>query len=402
MSEFIYNVPFDNTINNNNSNFEVEFSEIVAMYRGIEYMTIDNDGTIHAIMSTGQELIYPEITNQLNLKAPINSPKFTGIPEAPTAEDGTKTTQIATTEYVMNAFKSNNALLFKGTIGINATVSSLPNMHEQGWVYLVKTAGTYAGEICQPGDMIVCVKKGTTASDSDWSVIQTNINTDNLVINNSFSIGRKESTTIGAGSTAIGYNVVASGNQSVAEGSESQATGNAAHAEGYKTTAIGDYSHVEGNGSIAIGENQHVSGMYNIPSDMDSAPSWVSNTKYELGEPCKNNNVYYVCKTDHTSGNTFDSSKWIECGINNSFAEIIGNGSSNNIRSNARTLDWNGNERLKGDLYVKCNADSTGGVKVATVNGPVFENNITIGNTTITEPQLIKLLALIDAIEITE
>ena len=49
------------------------------------------------------------------------------------------------------------------------------------------------------------------------------------------------------------------------------------------------------------------------------------------------------------------------------YAEIIGNGEDTTYRSNARALDWWGNERLMGDLYVKCEKDSSGGVKVASV-----------------------------------
>ena len=39
-------------------------------------------------------------TTNLALKAPLNSPAFTGVPIAPTAIIGTNTTQIATTAYV--------------------------------------------------------------------------------------------------------------------------------------------------------------------------------------------------------------------------------------------------------------------------------------------------------------
>jgi len=43
------------------------------------------------------------IQTQLNDKAPINAPTFTGIPSAPTASQGNNTTQIATTAYVDTA-----------------------------------------------------------------------------------------------------------------------------------------------------------------------------------------------------------------------------------------------------------------------------------------------------------
>jgi hypothetical protein len=63
-------------------------------------------------------------------------------------------------------------MIFKGTIGSSgATVTALPNSHNAGWTYKVITAGTYAGVSCEIGDMIVCVKDGTAAANSDWTVI---------------------------------------------------------------------------------------------------------------------------------------------------------------------------------------------------------------------------------------
>lgn len=108
-------------------------------------------------------------------KADLASPAFTGTPTAPTANAGTNNTQIATTAYVMNAFQANDAMIFKGTIGIDGTVTSLPDEHHKGWTYKVITKGTYAGEPCEIGDMIICVTDGTVASDSDWAVVQSNI-----------------------------------------------------------------------------------------------------------------------------------------------------------------------------------------------------------------------------------
>ena len=43
---------------------------------------------------------------QLNLKAPLNSPSFSGEPHAPTPVAGASNTQIATTEFVMKAIAS--------------------------------------------------------------------------------------------------------------------------------------------------------------------------------------------------------------------------------------------------------------------------------------------------------
>lgn len=108
--------------------------------------------------------------------APKASPALTGTPTAPTAAADTSTTQIATTAMVQNAIiaklKANDAMLFKGVVN---KAGDLPNTHEQGWTYKVATAGTYAGGNCEVGDMIICVADGTTAKNSDWAIIQTNI-----------------------------------------------------------------------------------------------------------------------------------------------------------------------------------------------------------------------------------
>lgn len=47
----------------------------------------------------------------LDLKAPIASPTFTGTPLAPTASAGTKTTQVATTAFVMNSTDNDQFIL---------------------------------------------------------------------------------------------------------------------------------------------------------------------------------------------------------------------------------------------------------------------------------------------------
>lgn len=86
--------------------------------------------------------------------------------------------QLATTEYVNDAFKANDAMIFKGTIGSSgATVTTLPVPHYQGWTYKVATTGSYAGQNCEPGDMIICITDRTTGQNNndDWTVVQTNM-----------------------------------------------------------------------------------------------------------------------------------------------------------------------------------------------------------------------------------
>jgi hypothetical protein len=109
----------------------------------------------------------------------FTNPAFTGTPTAPTAAAGTNTTQIATTAFVKSAIDNvlgaSDAMVFKGTLGTGGTITALPASHQVGDTYKVATAGTYAGAVCEVGDMIICVTTGTAANNADWTVVQTNI-----------------------------------------------------------------------------------------------------------------------------------------------------------------------------------------------------------------------------------
>ncbi|MFA5670667.1 MAG: hypothetical protein WC967_15625 [Balneolaceae bacterium] len=69
------------------------------------------------------------------------------------------------------------AMMFKGTIGTGGTVAVLPTTYSVGWTYRVIEAGTYAGVVCEIGDMITAIvaRTGTGNLNSDWSVGQANL-----------------------------------------------------------------------------------------------------------------------------------------------------------------------------------------------------------------------------------
>lgn len=133
--------------------------------------------TVHAANFNG---IAEKATNDVDgnaiktTYAKLASPALTGTPTAPTAENGTSTTQIATTEFVNNTLAYVNAMQFKGTLGTGGTVTALPASHEAGDTYRVVTAGTYAGKYCEVGTLIICIKDGTAATDADWTSVETN------------------------------------------------------------------------------------------------------------------------------------------------------------------------------------------------------------------------------------
>jgi hypothetical protein len=106
------------------------------------------------------------------------------------------------------------------------------------------------------------------------------------------------------GSHAEGMSTISNGYATHAEGRVTTASGNNTHAEGFLTTAKGTNTHAEGSNTIASSNNQHAQGKYNI---------------------------------EDTAG---------------TYADIVGNGTSDSARSNAYTLDWNGNGWYAGKVTV--------------------------------------------------
>lgn len=100
-------------------------------------------------------MVFPSnIQTQLNAKAPIDSPTFTGTPSAPTAAAGTETTQVATTEFVQNAVNSlmdaKDALRFIGTLAPDDTLPAA----DAGHVYRVTGDGTISGLTVHENDTL--------------------------------------------------------------------------------------------------------------------------------------------------------------------------------------------------------------------------------------------------------
>lgn len=109
-----------------------------------------------------------------------------------------------------------------------------------------------------------------------------------------YAEGTKNTAMGKYGSHAEGYQTITLGIGSHAEGGFTYANGQYSHAEGHRTQAVGARSHAEGYWTIAAGSDSHVEGKYNIE----------------------------------------DAEK--------QYLHIAGNGSSS-ARSNAYTLDWDGN-----------------------------------------------------------
>ena len=188
---------------------------------------------------------------------------------------------------------------------------------------------------------------------------------------------------VGSASQAFGSQTIARGSYSHAEGNQTIAYGSASHAEGAGSVAAANASHAEGTSNVALSSESHVSGRYNLPG-AGATTAWASGVTYPRGAVVKSDGRLYLCIRQHISGRYTGSfnvkeygddgttlyTVWDDLGAagTTEYAEIIGNGTPS-VRSNARTLDWRGNEWLAG--------------------------NLTLGNTTLTEAQLQALLALL-------
>jgi uncharacterized cupin superfamily protein len=174
--------------------------------------------------------------------------------------------------------------------------------------------------------------KNIDMSDVDLSAYVTKENpamTGYLVMNRT----PDSTATIGSYSVALGYRSNATGNYSHAEGYSTNANGIVSHAEGSSTNANGNGSHAEGFSTNANGYGSHAEGNYTIASG-----------------------IY-----QHVQG------KWNIEDAEDEYAHIVGNGiveeSGRAIRSNAHTLDWNGNAWFAGNVKIGANNE-----ELATIN----------------------------------
>ena len=136
--------------------------------------------------------------------------------------------------------------------------------------------------------------------------------------------GGLPSIIAGTGTASEIFNYDASGNSGT-----NRAQGEYSHAEGYHTSA-GHRAHAEGDNSYATGYISHAEGYYTVAS--------------QEGAHAEGKYTYASSAYQHTQGkfNISDNQ-----GV---YAHIVGNGTSNNDRSNAHTLDWNGHAWYAGSV----------------------------------------------------
>lgn len=193
----------------------------------------------------------------------------------------------------------------------------------------------------------------TTPSDTDlYSIVSTTSDNPSFAYITAVDVVNKTITlseTIGTLSSKkinVNHYQNAIGKYSHVEGEQARAVGLGAHAEGGKTKAIGKYAHSEGYWGIAQADYSHTEGR--------------SSSALGTGAHAEGNNTRAKGIYSHSEGlNTIASGEYQHVSgknnvedLNNTYAEIVGIGTSNTTtnRKNGRTLDWSGNEQLAGSL----------------------------------------------------
>ena len=243
------------------------------------------------------------------------------------------------------------------TLGVRNTISSLGLLSYAEGYSVVATGFTSHAEGYQTeaaGNDSHAEGSGTIANKmhSHAEGFQTTANA-----NSSHSEGSYTQAD-GTDSHAEGLYTQANGADSHAEGSNTQANGIDSHAEGYSTQANGLNSHAEGSGTIAGGAYSHAEGSNTQANGIDSHAEGYTSIASGNESHAEGDNTQAIGDASHSQnlGTLAHGEAQTAIGkyninnIDDDLAFIIGNGTANNARSNAFTVDWDGNTTSMGLL----------------------------------------------------
>lgn len=203
---------------------------------------------------------------------------------------------------------------------------------------------------------------------------------------------------IGQWSIAEGSGTVAKGRASHAEGAMTQALVDGTHTEGYQTKATGYWSHAEGEMTVVTSYASHAEGSYCTMPDgskrYTTASGYASHSEgggchttgscahaEGLGSLASGNQAHVEGRYTIAAG----SAQHVE-GVaniedtNNQYIHIAGNGTLPTDRSNAYTLDWNGNGEYAGDVIANGHASGATPISLTDIG-----NRTTLLETAISE-----------------
>lgn len=213
-----------------------------------------------------------------------------------TPDDTDNSTRIPTTAWVKSRIGDiTGAMRYKGTIGSSdATVTTLPASHDVGDVYIVKTAGTYAGASCQVGDMIICNTAGSTANNGHWTVVPLNFTVEdgNEVIEVPYTATEGTAVTI---ATVDGKDITTKAKHAAVTYTSAALTALTPSAGG-NFTVIGNVE--VSNGHVTKLHTQKIT----LPSDSDTADHILGNSTAATHTGADQNNPYLKIWSSKSNG----------------------------------------------------------------------------------------------------
>lgn len=137
----------------------------------------------------GQFITQDPSTGMLAWSNTLNTPVINGtvsgsaivtdLSAAPAA--GKLPDALAVYNKIMSHLAASDAMVFKGSVGTGGTLTpaafnSLVT-YDVGWTYKVVEAGTYKGNVCEVGDMLIATvdRAGSGSTNNDWIAVQSNI-----------------------------------------------------------------------------------------------------------------------------------------------------------------------------------------------------------------------------------
>lgn len=263
-----------------------------------------------------------------------------------------------------------------GTLIWSLSTAPKTILSTDGTLYATKFSGSFEGTM----------ENATKATqDASGNVItDTYMTKVNPTGSGNVSIGRKSDTTVGDQSIAIGKNTTASAEQTVAIGTAASATntyavaiGSNATASGEQSTAIGTAPTASGKQSTALGVHTTASGEYATSMGCWTTSKGIAGTSLGNGSTVDTNSWAAVSSGivtiargmgQHVFGayNIPDDA----VGSYSTPAEhllIVGNGDSS-AKSNAMTLDWDGNLWVQGNVKIGGSGDDSATATLATTD----------------------------------
>ena len=229
------------------------------------------------------------------------------------------------TYYTMGYRTNDSAVGIYSFVEGHSNIASGKYSHAEGWVNTASGLASHAegSSNTASGKYSHAEGGGAVQASGDYSHAEGN----HTEAKGKYSHAEGTSTEAsGIASHAEGYNTEASGLYSHTEGIDSIANSRAAHAEGYHTTASGEYSHAEACHTTASGDFSHAQNYYTIAQGAYQTVIGKYNTPQ--------------------GSSSFSTSD---------YAFIIGNGTgtSDENRSNALTVDWNGGLTTSASIWAK-------------------------------------------------